>query len=116
MQIVFQSFDAHAQQLRITVIRRVKFAMRRLNWLAPHVSIRLSDVNGPLGGVDKRCQIEMTPKSGPPVIITSMARDWMSALQSALARATQSLLHNLKRGRPQQNTALNLPKPQLSAA
>lgn len=114
MQVTFQSHDADAQLLRTAVIRRVKFAMRRLSWLAPRVSIRLTDVNGPHGGVDKRCQIEMTPNSGPPVIVTSMARDWMPALHSALARATRSLLHSLKRSRQQNQAAPTLAAQKLS--
>lgn len=105
MPIIFKSHDAEAEQFRTLVIRRVRFAMRPLSWLAPSVSVQLSDINGPRGGVDKRCQIELTTISGgPPIIVTSLARDWLSALQSALARATRSLLHNLKRS-PKNRTA-----------
>jgi hypothetical protein len=108
MQVIFNARDADAAQLRTTAIRRVRFSMRRLSWLAPRVSVQLSDVNGPRGGVDKRCQIELTTKSGPPVIITSIARDWLSALQSALARATRSVLHNYKRSLRQRASAPKL--------
>lgn len=99
MQVIFKSRDADAEHLRTIAIRRVRFAMRRLSWLAPRASVQLSDVNGPRGGVDKRCQIEIATNGGEPIVVTSMARDWMSALQSALARATQSLLHHYKRSR-----------------
>jgi hypothetical protein len=101
MQVIFKARDADAEQFRTIAVRRVRFAMRRLSWLAPRASVQLSDVNGPRGGVDKRCQIELATKGGPPVIVTSMARDWLSALQSALTRATRSLLHSYKRSRQQ---------------
>lgn len=99
MQVIFKSRDANAdiELMRTAVIRRVKFAMRPLSWLAPRVSVQLADACGQHGGVDKQCQIEVTTSSGKPVVVTSFARDWLSALQSALARATRSLLHNLKR-------------------
>ena len=102
MQVIFKSRDADAEQFRTIAVRRVRVALRRLSWFAPRASVQLSDVNGPRGGVDKRCQIEIATKSGPPIIVTSMARDWLSALQSALTRATRSLLHNYKRSRQRQ--------------
>ncbi len=110
MQVIFKSRDADAEHLRTIAIRRVRFAMRRLGWLAPRASVQLSDVNGPRGGVDKRCQIEIATNGGAPIVVTSMARDWMSALQSALARATQSLLHHYKRSRQHRphNTKLSI--------
>ena len=108
MQVIFKSRNADAEQFRTAATRRVRLAMRRLSWLAPRVTVQLSDVNGPRGGVDKRCQIELTTKAGLPVIITSIARDWLSALQSALSRATRSLLHNYKRKVEHRPSALQL--------
>lgn len=111
MQITFMSRDADAQQLRTAAIRRVRFAMRRLSWLAPHVNVQLSDVNGQRGGVDKRCHIEMTTTSGAQVIVTSMARDWLSALQSALTRASRALLNSLKRSKQLSMPYVKLAQP-----
>ncbi len=108
MQVIFKSRDADAEHLRTIAVRRVRFALRRLSWLAPRASVQLSDVNGPRGGVDKRCQIEIATKSGAPIIVTSMARDWLSALQSALSRATRSLIHNYKRSQQQRSANLKL--------
>lgn len=108
MQVIFKSRDADAEQFRTTAIRRVRFALRRLSGLAPRASVQLSDVNGPRGGVDKRCQIEIATKSGESIIVTSMARDWLSALQSALSRAIRSLIHNYKRVQRQRSANLKL--------
>jgi hypothetical protein len=94
MQVTFESRDPEAIHLRPVAERRVRLALRRLSWLAPRARVQLSDVNGPRGGIDKRCQIELTTDATGPVIVTSMARDWRSALHSAVARAAKALLHN----------------------
>ena len=99
MQIIFESADPQAAELRTVTERRVRQTLKRLAWLTPRVRVHLSDINGPRGGIDKRCQIEMMTNGGQPVVVTSLARDWLSALQSALMRASRSLLHNLQRSR-----------------
>jgi hypothetical protein len=108
MQVIFESPDPQAAELRTVSERRVRQALRRMAWLTPRVRVHLSDINGPRGGIDKRCQIELITDGGKPVVVTSLARDWMSALQSALTRATRSLLHNVQRSRTQRPSGLRL--------
>lgn len=106
MQVIFESPDPQAAELRTLATRRVRQALKRLSWLAPRVRVHMSDVNGPRGGIDKRCQVEVMSSMAGPVVITSMARDWRSALQSALARAARTLLQNWQRSRAQRRRAL----------
>jgi hypothetical protein len=108
MQVIFESSDPQAFELRTLTERRVRQALKRLAWLTPRVRVHLSDINGPRGGIDKRCQIELMTDGGHPVVVTSLSRDWLTALQSALARASRSLLHNLQRSRQQSSPALRL--------
>jgi hypothetical protein len=97
MQIVFESDDQEACELRPLAERRARMALRRLSWLAPSARVSLSDINGPRGGTDKRCQVELVTESTGPVVITSIARNWRAALHSALARAAQALLRAWQR-------------------
>ena len=101
MQVFFTARDAEGERMRELAVRRVQFVMRRLAWLTPRASVALADVNGPRGGVDKRCQVQLETDGGATVVITSMARDWRGALDSALIRANRALLRLLKRGRTQ---------------
>ena len=100
MQIIFESREPWLEQLRGLAVRRVRRATRHLEWLAPRARVRLSDVQGAQDGIDKRCEVELTSEGGGTVVVTSVTRDWGSALQSALARAVRSLLHKLKPPRP----------------
>jgi hypothetical protein len=98
MQVIFESRDPQGAQWRDLAVSRVQFVMRRLAWLVPRAKLRLSDVNGPRGGVDKRCQVELTTDVGASVVISAVARDWRSAIDSAVARAARVLLRLWRRG------------------
>ncbi len=99
MKILFNSRDPQAEPLREWASQRVAFAFRRHPWVAPRATIRLSDLNGPRGGLDKECVIEVSSAGATPVIIRSVAHNWQAALNRALARATVALQRMLRRSR-----------------
>jgi len=98
MQVVFKSRDSQAAELLELSQRRARFVLRRLAWLVPHATIRMSDVNGPRGGIDKRCQVELKTDVVGTVVVTSVASDWRSALDKALERAERFVLRLVRRG------------------
>ena len=91
MQVLFTSRDAEGDKLRDLAVQRVQFVMRRMTWLVPRASVELSDINAADGGVDKRCLIELKTERAGTFVITSIARDWHSALDNALTRAMGAL-------------------------
>ena len=97
MQVIFESRDADGAQLRDLSVERVRFALRRLTSMVPRAKVQFSDVNGPRGGVDKRCQVELSTDAAGTVVIASLARDWRTALDRSLARATRVLTRSLQR-------------------
>jgi hypothetical protein len=97
MNIIFESRNADGAQMRDISVERVRFALRRLTDFVPNAKVRFSDVNGPRGGVDKRCQVELQTDKAGTVVIASLARDWRSALDRSLARATRVLTRSLQR-------------------
>jgi hypothetical protein len=58
----------------------------------------MSDVNGPRGGIDKRCQVALKTDVAGTVIVASVASDWRAALNKALAKAARFLMRALRRG------------------
>ena len=108
MQIVFESRDADGAHLRDLSVERVRFALRRLSALVPRAKVQFSDVNGPRGGVDKRCQLELKTQAAGTVVIASLARNWRTALDRSLRRATQVLTRSLQRNRKKSGS---LPAP-----
>ncbi|MBS7808724.1 HPF/RaiA family ribosome-associated protein [Variovorax sp. PCZ-1] len=99
MRIIFQSNDPEGMHLRDTAQQRLKFVMRRLLWLVPQATVKLDDVNGPQGGVDKQCRVELKTKATGKLVITAMAADWRTALEQAVQRAQQTLLRAWQRKR-----------------
>ena len=97
MQIIFESRDADGAQMRDVSVERVRFALRRLSTFVPHAKVQFTDINGPRGGVDKRCQVELTTEMAGTVVIASLARDWRTALDRSLGRATRVLTRSLQR-------------------
>jgi len=98
MQVLFKSRHPQATELRELSERRVRFVLRRLGWLVPRAQVQMSDVNGPRGGIDKRCQVELTTDGAGTVVVASVASDWRTALDIALARAARFLMRQLRRG------------------
>jgi hypothetical protein len=97
MQVLFKSRDPQAAALRGLAERRLRFALRRLIALVPRAEVQLSDVNGPRGGVDKRCQLELKTDGAGTVVVSAVAQDWRSALNGALTRAARLLMRLLGR-------------------
>ncbi len=100
MQVLFESRDPEGVRLRRLAVLRLRFTMRRLAWMVPRARVRLSDDNGPRGGVDKRRRIELKTERAGTLVVTSLARDWRSALNAALARAARMLVRTLRRRPP----------------
>ena len=98
MQVLFKSRHPQANYLRDLTERRVRLVLRRLGWLVPCAEVQMSDVNGPRGGIDKRCQVELRTDGARSVVVASVANDWRTALDNALARAARFLMRVWRRG------------------
>jgi ribosome-associated translation inhibitor RaiA len=99
VKVIVESRTPKAADLRPLVEQRVRFVLKRLTHFVPRARVQLSDVNGPRGGIDKRCQIEIQTEGAGTVVTSVTAREWLGALNSALSRASSQVLKNLKRQR-----------------
>ena len=98
MRVLFHACHPQATELRDLTERRVRFVLRRLGWLVPRAEVLMSDVNGPRGGIDKRCQVQLKTDGAGSVVVSSVANDWRTALDDALARAARFLMRRWRRG------------------
>jgi hypothetical protein len=99
MQVQIETRDPRSAHYRELAELRVRFVMRRLAWMISRAQVQLTDVNGPRGGVDKRCQVMLKANGRSVVVISSTASDWRAALDTALARASRLLLRAWRRDR-----------------
>ena len=97
MQIIFKSRNAEGSHMRDLSVERLRFALRRVIALVSRAQVQFSDVNGPRGGVDKRCRVELKTDKAGTFVVTSLAADWRTALEKSLERASRVLTRSVKR-------------------
>ena len=85
--------------LREHTERRLRFALGWADDCLRQVSVRLSDENGPRGGEDKRCRIQITFPGAPSVVIEDTETDLYVAIDRAADRAGRSVARWLERQR-----------------
>ena len=89
---------AGSAPLREYAERRLAFALRRFEDRVRHLTVRLSDVNGPRGGVDSRCSITLQLRDGrcigvettsawPFASVTHAAKRLIAAVRREVDRA-----------------------------
>lgn len=108
MQVVFESRAPEGAHLRQLAVGRLQFVMRRLTGLVARAKVQFSDINGPRAGVDKRCLLELKTASLGTVVVTAIASDWRSALESALARCARVLTRARRRQRRHQHQRISV--------
>lgn len=87
-----------SQALADHVQNRLRFSLHGFQDKVRTVTVRFEDTNGPRGGIDKRCSVELTGAFG---IFVAEARDsnFYAAADMALARAERAIA-KAKRDRP----------------
>jgi ribosome-associated translation inhibitor RaiA len=97
--------DIHTQGFTLTtglrehVEHRLAYALSHAGASITRLTVRLSDVNGPKGGEDKRCLIEARLKQIPAVVIEDVEADLYVAIDRAAERAGRTLARRLARQR-----------------
>ena len=77
------------------VRKRLDFLLGRgINRLR-RVDVTLSDLNGPRGGVDKRCLIKVSIDGLRPVVIEDIQSDLYVAIDRAVGRASRTVLRRM---------------------
>jgi ribosomal subunit interface protein len=92
--------------LREHTERRLRFA---LSWAVHDVRkvvVRLSDINGPRGGNDKRCYIQVPLPHKPDVVIEDTEPDLYVAIDRAVDRAERAVARRLERLREHPHISL----------
>jgi ribosomal subunit interface protein len=87
------------EALRAHCERRLRFALSRFGPRLGRVVVRLSDVNGPRGGVDKRCQAVLAVSGGRTVTVESEDADLYAAIDRVADRMGQAVSRALARER-----------------
>ncbi|MDO9160702.1 MAG: HPF/RaiA family ribosome-associated protein [Burkholderiaceae bacterium] len=96
MEVVVHSQHPDALALNEVVHARVRASTQRLTRLVQRAVVRFKDLNGPKGGLDKQCLIQLSTTDGGVLVVSSRGNNWRATLDMALSRASRTLTRHLK--------------------
>lgn len=77
------------------VEKRIGFTFLNANSRVNRVLVRLSDLNGPRGGVDKCCLVEVRLERSQVVVVEDIQPDMYTAINRAIGRAARTVKRRL---------------------
>lgn len=104
--IIAKGIDA-SQALRDYISERMDDALFRAKDSINYITVRISDMNGPKGGIDKRCQVNLSLPGMPAVVISEVSASIDSAIDRAAQRAARVVERILRRANAMQ--PINVP-------
>lgn len=100
MQITIQAHNfTLTNALRGHIERRLGFALSTIDAHIQRVMVRLSDINGPRGGEDKCCRIQITLPKLQDVVIEDTMANLYCAIDRAASRAGRTVVRRISRQR-----------------
>lgn len=88
-----------SNRLRDYAVRRIHFQLSRFGPEISSVVVRLGDVNGPKGGIDKQCQLTVRGKRVSTVVVENVSADVYAAVDLSVERAGRAVGRALERAR-----------------
>ena len=85
--------------IRSYTMQRMQFALDRNDGHIMSIRVRLADINGPRGGVDKCCQIDLALAGQNNIVIEDTEADLYDAIDRASDRCSRTLARRLERSR-----------------
>jgi putative sigma-54 modulation protein len=111
MQIDIEARDFPlTADLRSHAERRLRCALTCCGEHIRRVAMRLSDVNGPRGGADRRCRLQVVLAGLPDVVVEDIEADLHVAIDRGTDRARRTLVRKIDRRQalPRRNDPLIL--------
>jgi ribosome-associated translation inhibitor RaiA len=97
IELVVRGDNEVAEALHAYAMRRMSFAVRRFAHRVRRVTVRLTDENGPRGGVDSRCAITAELSGRAPLFVEATAAWPFAAITDAAARLNEALRRHVER-------------------
>lgn len=91
--------------LRTQTERRLRFAFGGLGSRVGRVGVRLTDENGPRGGIDKRCALRISVPGQQPIVIEQQESNLYVAIDCAAERAGRAVSRQMGRQNAQRRDA-----------
>lgn len=101
MKVEIQSQDfSITESLDYFIHKQIETSMKACSNQIERITVRLKDLNGPKGGRDKACSVEVQIANFPAVIVSKRSSDAYSSIRKAVGRASRVTLRRLKKRKP----------------
>ena len=98
MQIIIQSKGVDIDQnIKNFVDNHMRFVFTRYGEYVICIEVMLIDINGPKGGIDKRCRVKLKLGSRATIVIQETQEDLYSAIKLCSARLKRSVERSITR-------------------
>lgn len=92
MQADIRAFNfTLTQAIQQHVLNRLSAAVGHIHDRIANARVRVNDLNGPRGGLDKRCQVHLSLVGRGTIVIEQIDCDLYAAIDKATARLRQTL-------------------------
>ncbi|HET7586722.1 MAG TPA: HPF/RaiA family ribosome-associated protein [Gammaproteobacteria bacterium] len=88
-----------SQHDRDYIRRKLARRLRKFEEVVERTSVRIEDINGPRGGVDKRCRIKVVLSGFPSVVVEERHYSPQAAIDGALDRVERTVWRTIRRRR-----------------
>ena len=100
MQTVIHSNDfALTGALNSFINKQAAKSMNACSTQVDRLVVRLKDLNGPKGGNDKECSVEVKLTNHAPIVVRKRSSDAYASIRKALGQASRTTLRKLKKRR-----------------
>ena len=99
MKIVIRSRIRASAAVRAYVERRLQFSLGRVSQRVERAVVHLEDVNGPRGGEDKVCRIEVRLRPTGDVLVEESGSEVLAAVAGAAERVGRAVSRAVERRR-----------------
>jgi len=97
MEVLVESPRRAGGRIRKAIVARLRFALRRLSWLVPRATVRLSEIDRDAECPAKRCEVRLNVVGSGDVVATATSRDWLQSIDDALRGAVRRLERQYRR-------------------
>ena len=97
MQVEIRGKGLHVTGVLSTYIqRRLSFALGRFGRRVERVLVRVEDINGPKGGIDKQCRVAVVVPHSTTAVMQGIHPNIRVAIDRAIAKASRYVAGRLK--------------------
>lgn len=100
MRLMIRSLNAKlSDTVHDTIERQFEYALSRFESRIDTVQFTMWDDNGPRGGVDQACQVQVHLKDGTDVMVSEVQDNLLTAVARVVDRVAQTVTRTLERRR-----------------